>query len=173
MKKLTKEEIKDIESKGAYVKNSYLYKFEDGIVIEFDKDSISKTLWYDDETEGPISKDGSNKKEAFIRYNMRSVRNPAQEFIDNEGWGFIREPFLCRQYDYEETGRCFISWQSDYCGEPDPYYLKLKVRNLTREEIEEVAEANAEVIKAYQKRLETYYKRYGDKIYQRGYWANR
>ena len=52
-------------------------------------------------------------------------------------------------------------------------YADHETREVTESELETINAGIREIQADYEKRLKTYYKRYKDKIYSMGYWANR
>jgi hypothetical protein len=114
------------------------------------KPSIDSKIYYDDETPEP-----NITYSTFYNYNIRKAPKPLE--LRNQ-WGklvlrtqyFTGDVTNLTTYDYEEEGR-----------------------EVTKEELKLINEARKEVYDNYVKRLETYYKKYSNKIRTCGYWANR
>lgn len=145
---------------------------ENGYLIIIDKPSIHSTLYYDDEYEAP-----STKLESFINYNLfHSIFDTFDKWIkDNE--------------DYNKIGCCSgrlmhkvaISKECQYSNVPKSHWYHLYVdfdsqdmyELLSDDENEQFINIMYELKEAYIKRLNSYYKRYQNKISTYGYWANR
>lgn len=191
MKRLTKEEAFEMlckineDSKSEYwkkyyqqqAKQNYYYQFNDNLAIEFERSSIDRTMYYNDEYEAP-----STALESFINYNF------SHNFKDKGIASWIE-----METDLRETGCCLGShskmWLAQYYNDNrklltlrttreyqeycEPHESKVFVRYLTDEETKEILKAYEQIKQDYDKRLRTYYKRYHDKITTYGYWANR
>ena len=145
---------------------------ENGNLIIIDKPSINGTLYYDDEYDAP-----STKIESFISYNLfHSIFDTFDKWIkDNE--------------DYKRIGCCSgrlmqkvaISKECQYSDVPKSHWYHLYVdfdsqnmyELLSDEENEQFINIMYELKEAYIKRLNSYYRRYQNKISTYGYWANR
>lgn len=124
------------------------------------KPSISSTMYYDDEYDAP-----KTNKAQFLHYNQGN----APRKLENS----MRKYFLIKQYSGQNNEKlASITSYADYENPNDNPYIKI-IKELTTEEMQEVNKAIEEVQQDYTKRLETYYKRYADKITTSGYWANR
>ena len=139
-------------------KQNYYFKLSDGFVIEFDRPSISKVLYYDDEYDAP-----STDFENFKSYNI--ALNFKNSGLDRDARRF----WIGLQY-----GKGSLVYLTDgyYCNDL-PEYCPHFIRYITDQEKEDLLKAVEDMKKDYIKRLETYYKRYGKKVYAYGYWANR
>lgn len=118
------------------------------------KPTITTTIWYDDETEGP-----ENNKETFMRANNRHTKELPTD----------RKYFIAKNW-YRQTDQKLAAVTSCKTWEEPSTEV---IRELTPEEMILVHQAVAEVNADFQKRLETYYKRYSNKISVSGYWVNR
>ena len=127
------------------------------------KPSIENTLWYDDETEGP---DSSNF-EAFRAYNLRGKRFSLDEVIES-GRQVI---WVYTQYNGDKTDGKLKSWTAARVGE-EPRHTG-EYRKATEDDLKAIRQGLSEISADYEKRLKTYWKRYGDKVHAAGYWANR
>ena len=114
------------------------------------KPSIRNCLCYDDEGEAP-----SKSYESFHYYNMR-CKFKLYELSNNYG-----NLVMCPCYGGTEKLMCLT-----YSKDP-------KYRLVTKTELKAINEAIEEVKADYEKRLQTYYKKYSKNIYTMGYWANR
>lgn len=152
-------------------KNSLYLKTKDGYYITFDtKFDIDTDMWFDDEQPIP-----EKSEELFINYNMHNVRYDFSEYLKaQEDLKKYRccsashsEMFISRCYNDPEYKHVRInnaSWQKEQAE---------FVRDLTKEEIEEIIEFTEELKQNYIERLKKYYKRYNKNIWCRGYWVNR
>ena len=123
------------------------------------KPAIAKTIWYDDETDGP-----DNNKATFLRANERNIREPLTD---------DRKYYLIKNY-WRQTDEKLASISSyRVWEEPTPKESENVIRQLTLEELAIINKAIEEVNVNFRKRLETYWKRYSDKVSVRGYWVNR
>lgn len=153
-----------------FYKQYLLLITKDGYILELDNNpSISKTLWYDDETPTP------DKTETyFLNYNI-NINLPYRNI--NE--------YLEEKHRLETTGGA--SGLYDYNGLyfTNNYTNKLRVdfdfledkkeftRYMTKEEQNELIEIIKDLQNKYIERLKKYYKRYSKNICVSGYWANR
>ena len=127
------------------------------------KPNIEKTMWYDDETEGP----DASRFEAFREYNMRGKRLSLEDAMDygrSEVWIFT-------QYTHDRTGGKLKSWLTARIGE-EPTHVG-EYRKATEDDIKAIKQGLAEIKADYEKRLKTYWKKYSAKVRSAGYWANR
>lgn len=165
-KELAKKEWKDERMQEYLIKNYDFYKTNDGIIIEIEKAShlsINKTIWYDDEL--PENERPSASYENFIlenehhcnRYDRytEEIKRRTKFYFCNQG-----NPISYIDYD---------SYQDTY------HYgnLRYSIREITKEEMEEILQLYKERKENYLKRLERYYKRYGNHIHTNGYWRDR
>ena len=133
-------------------KDYVVIEFDDGyeVAIELRQPSIDRTMWYDDETEAP-----ERNFENFKEYNLCKVRT----FNPEEVW------YIARNLSYY-----VITPLRDVYRRYEEHEIK---RALTKEEKEFIAKLYDDYRNKFIKRLETYYKKYKDKIRASGYWANR
>lgn len=128
----------------------YIQSGETFINVGSAKPSIDKTLWFDDETDTP---------EVTFDYFRNYNRHHFPRRLKDE------QQFVTANYRGDKTGgrlACFTI--ND--GRTD-------CRPATADEVNK---ANAAIEKArddYEKRLQRYWKRYGDKVHAAGYWVNR
>lgn len=176
----TPEEIEEIAKKEwnspkmqEYIKKSYDFIItKEGFYIELEKInkiSISKTMWYDDETEGPEENETN-----FILYNMR-LNDPAKHITAylEEKERLYTMGSASGRYDYngfyietyKEGKRTYINFYDDTSGE--------KIRYLTEEEQEDYVRIIKDRKEKYIERLKKYFKRYGQHVHASGYWVNR
>ena len=139
--------------------NNYKYINIDGLWVNVcrSKPGIQNKMWYDDEMPNP----GENK-EMFIAYNIRSA--PGR--FDNsryKGW------FISNRWAQDGSTLTTITMQRFFNQSPPANYI----REITQTEFDELNKAIDEVRADYMKRLETYWKKYSDKVYSVGYLANR
>lgn len=150
----------------------------DGNIIRVKRPGIMRDIWYDDETPHPFGPDGSRKHEAFIAHNMANFDDmgvarwmEAREQLRTRGCctgAFITRPRLEKP-----------SWDSGWLYatlalfDGYPYHEPAPVGELDDAQMDELAAIMEELRGRYLKRLESYWKRYGDKVYARGYWAMR
>lgn len=125
------------------------------------KPSITKTLWYDDTTEGPDATES-----AFMHENERNnVPGPWELQYRN----YQDLYYLVNYHGDKSGGRLVCLTYEEY----NPCRTAL-LRKVTAEELELINEAVESVRKDYTKRLKAYWKRYGkDNFRVEGYWADR
>ena len=153
-----------------FYKQYVLLITKDGYILELDSNSsISKTLWYDDETPTP------DKTETyFLNYNInlnlpyRNIKEYLEEKNRLETTGGASG-----LYDYD--GLYFTSNYTnkkrigfDYLNDKRGF-----VRYMTSEEQNELFKIIKNLQNKYIERLKKYYKRYSKNIHVSGYWANR
>lgn len=148
-------------------------------MVEIDKPSIENEIWYDDETPNPFGDNNEHKKAAFKSRNMQNLylseqfeewleckREYEEEGVTTGAW--VAEPYTTKKY--RSDGRLdfvFFVPRYTYKHQDDPTKTPL-----SEDEIAELKAISDEIKAQFEKRLETYYKRYSDKIFSRGYWAN-
>lgn len=160
-----------------YMQDNYI-KFRDG-VIKLHRQGIESEFWYDDEYDSPLTDDENQRKAYFIAENNRRFRD----------WGISEWLELDRQL--KETGCClgkrvdvpFVAKYSE--REQVPVFLMnhderdwyeasgvefIPMTDEEREQLIAIVDCERE---RFNKRLETYWKRYSHKVCARGYWANR
>lgn len=146
---------------------------DDGFLISVrrDRPGISKILYYSDEdystgeyrTATDIAPNKEALKNCFMSENLRKIRS-VTDWLDKHPCGKL---FISKngQYICDSEVRAVAT---DFPGEEYKYE-----RELTVDEIETIRKVVAEDKKAFEKRLERYWKRYSDKVYISTYWANR
>ena len=117
------------------------------------KPTITKDIYYDDETADP-----GTSKAIFLAHNT-----PIRTFTDD------RKYYLIKHY-CSQTNQKLASIIT--CRTWEEPTLKT-IKEVEPEELQAINEAIEEVNVNYAKRLETYFKRYAGKIRTHGYWANR
>lgn len=123
------------------------------------KPTIKNQMWYDDEKEDP-----GTSKARFLRYN-ESNKPKLLDMQNKDNF------YLQRRYskDHGEKIAC-IYYFDERRNSKLPDYV---IRKLTLAELKLINNARQEVRTDFDKRLETYYKKYSDKIRSSGYWVNR
>lgn len=169
-------------TKGGWIdyfnKKDYIRFAKSGLTVAIDRPSIDSTIYYNDEYDSPINADDSNKKEVFIRYNMRNfndfrIYDWMQSRIDLETIGccsgiWSSQPVLVVYPHNDDNNEVHIDFTSrEYT--PD----NANIIPLDDDEIEALKAIVDGLKAAYMNRLETYYKRYSKNIHSYGYWANR
>ncbi len=162
-----------------YMRDDYL-DIDGEHVIEIEKPHVKSEFWYDDEYDSPLTDDEGQRRAYFMAANMDT------QFKD---FG-LAEWDRCNR-DLEEIGCCtgrylsepFLAvWPSGECYPHffyDRDYLRMdEARGMTRipmtaEQIDGLREVMDGQRAKFEKRLGTYWKRYGDKVCAHGYWANR
>ena len=142
------------------IKTYDFYKTEDGLVLEITKPSklgMTTTIWYDDEL--PEEEVPTACYENFVLENN----------------------YNCNRYDcYKEQ----IERNNPlyFCSNNNLVYIDYEyrygdvrniVREITKEEEQELLEIFKKQKEDYLVRLERYFKRYSKHIHARGYWVNR
>lgn len=137
------------------------------MALAVNRPHITSTIWYDDTLNDPSCGEGGLKG-AFLAYNrfMAGIREP--------DWDRAADPALLWQPDSHEgilltgddEGRRFDEKRliGLYGYERHP---------LTPEQVEELKAAYRDVWAAFDKRLNTYWKRYSRKVMTMGFWADR
>ena len=128
------------------------------ILFEEEKPSIDSDLWFDDELPIP-----ELSEELFINYNLHNLHTIKENNSLNT---FIYNPY----YKCENPYNCVRCSQNGYSYAVDDNTFK---RMLTPEEEQVILQLDNDNKEKYIKRLKSYFKRYQDKIYCRGYWVNR
>lgn len=161
------------------VKHHTIYRLEGGELYKIWKPSISSTICYSDEHDSPLAGKGEDgKREAFIAYNMRSMQGICavkwlewRDELHRTGCAsgkFLLTPMMCDGRD-----GCVRVGCRAYDGEAHEYDISNRIRDLSREEMEDVAECERDAMHAYEKRLNTYWKRYSRNVLCSAYWADR
>lgn len=128
-------------------KDEIVLEYEDGkyATLRCPQEHINSDLWFRDDDEMP-----EKNEELFINYNLG---------------------------DYSMEHNKYIIKSGNYVGISDTYFFDGRddeiIRPL-RDDEKEVIEAALNERKAkFIKRLKTYWKRYSNKVFVRGYWADR
>lgn len=141
------------------LKSSKYIQIGDSMVdIGDSKPSISNEMWYDDETEGP-----QVNLENFKAYNASNMpKYYEMRGRSIHGSGTLK---IVPQYDgVNGLELATLTYEDDVS---DEYIV------VSEDQLQEINEGVKEIRDDYEKRLNSYYKRYGDKIIARGYWKNR
>lgn len=128
-------------------KDEIVLEYEDGkyAILNCPQEHISRDLWFRDDDEMP-----EKSEELFINYNLGDYSMEYNKYIVKNG-DYV---YISDRYFFDERG-----------DEP--------IRPL-RDDEKEVIEAALNERKAkFIKRLKTYWKKYSNKVYVRGYWADR
>ena len=169
LKKLNEQETMELAQKEwstegmqKYLFQTYdFYKTNDGLIFEVQKANklgINKTIWYDDEL--PTENIPRANFDNFVlnnTYNCDKYIYYAEEFNKNTKFYFCKNNSNISYIDYEyrQSGVDNI------------------IREISKEEMQEILGIYKQQRDAYINRLEKYYKRYGQHITSRGYWVNR
>lgn len=127
------------------------------------KPTIDKTMWYDDETEGPKA-----TFENFKQYNMSNAPRTVEEQMEQHN----RKPYICNNY-YLNAGETTSPLKSVVFRNEFNDRFNGDERPATEAEIALIKEAIDKARENYFTRLERYWKRYSNKVHAAGYWANR
>jgi hypothetical protein len=127
-----------------------------------DNPSIAKTIYYDDTRSDP----GSSKT-VFLHANKMNM--PEERELQTRNCGY-RELYICVHYWNDKTNGRLVSLQSLTEEEAGKDTV---IRKVTAPELLIINEAIRESKDKYAKRLEAYYKRYGQHVRSSGYWADR
>lgn len=167
----TKLGARDIE----YAKSNTYATTNDGFVvgIPVKKPRIQKDVWRADTdyetgeyvSPSDIAKDKEHLKDLWVEDNLREFQG------------------LTKWLDEHPTSDLYLSKGPMYCKDSNVRYFAVlrygdweidkMERKATEDEIEFIRNLEAEQMAAFKKRLETYWKRYSDKIGVRTYWADR
>ena len=142
-----------------YSIKSYKYIDIDGIIVDVgrSKPPISRTLYFNDEHEAP-----QVNYENFAAYNKR-LNNPSEYKLQ---WSSYHGDGKLKLLKDERSNIYQLSY--DEARDKD-----VETKEVTEKELEAINQGIREIQADYEKRLKTYYKRYSDKIFTSGYWANR
>lgn len=153
VKLLTAEELEKMNIDDYYIKEYAFIKLGNKLVnIGRRKPGIERSIYYDDETPRP-----NINYDFFEYYNMgRAFGN-----LSNDRFSQLDIYFYRTNSIYYEFTNC-RGWIREQ--NPTP---------LSTDEKKQILAAVEILKKDYKKRLKTYYKKYSDKIYTHGYWANR
>lgn len=169
---IQKESPEKQEKDCKYFYKQYLLLItKDGYILELDSNpSISKTLWYDDETPTP-----DKTEQYFLNYNIninlpyRNINEYLEEKhrLETTGGATGLYDYNGIYFTYTYTNKKRIGF--NYLSDKDKYF----VRYMTKEEQNELIEIIKDLQNKYIERLKKYYKRYSKNICVSGYWANR
>ena len=172
-------------TKGGWIdyfnKKDYIRFEKPGLTVSVDRPTIETTIWYSDEYDSPIKRDGSNRKEVFIRENMSSFNDfriykwtKARQELETTGccsglW--TDKPVLIEYHRENDNNEVCI----DFTRHHEDHFLpdNATITELDADEIEALRKVVDSLKAAYMARLERYYARYADHIHAHGYWANR
>ena len=170
MKKLKELELKELEEllkirwnnsesmvEHCLKNNSYVKIDNKFVDIGSKKPTIQKQFWFDDEKPIP-----EPSKEIFMRGNKRS-NSPREYELENDRYEKLK---LIPQYHNDKTD--FIIYTLSY--QESENYSSIEV---TEEMLKIIDAAVKELKTNYEKRLETYWKRYSRHVNCSGYWVNR
>lgn len=156
------------------VKNNYYLLTNSNDLIEIDKPRIKKVMYYDDEGPRP-----STAYESWKEYNIsyyfsipRYIEEWKKDIAELKKTGCCRADLLKHpayikyENQYKYTVYLYLDWYEQERKAGSLVYLDEK-------ETEEYIKCIDVIMNEYEKRLKTYYKKYSDKIYTYGYWANR
>ena len=130
------------------------------------KPKIESTLWYDDETQGP----DANLFEEFREYNLRGKAATLDEITKR--FGSDGKIWIYKNKYTRDNRNILRGWTTSDTYHGKPTHVG-ECYEATEEERAAIAQGLQEIRNNYEKRLKTYWKRYSDKVYARGYWANR
>lgn len=153
VKILTNEELREMGLSDYYYKEYTFIKLRGKLLnIGKRKPGIERTIYYDDETPCPK-----------ISYNFFEDYNMKRAFGN-----LLNDEFFDIDLYFYKTNNIYYEFTSylDWIREPKPEIL-------TADEKKQILEVIEILKKDYRKRLKTYYKKYANKIYTHGYWANR
>lgn len=115
------------------------------------KPGIKRAIYYDDETPRP--------KISYIFFEHYNMKSAFDNLSDEQFLKMDIYLYPCQNW-YEYTN--YREW-----------YNEIDLITLSTESKKKILSAIEILKKDYEKRLKTYYKKYSDKIYTHGYWANR
>lgn len=152
----------------------------DGHIVEIEKPSIKSEFWYDDERDSPLTDDEEQRKRYFIAENMRwqfkdfglAEWDECERQLEEIGCctgRHLSEPFLAVWPD----GQCYPHFFGDEGSIKLDEARGMTRIPMTRGQIDGLREVVDGQRAKFGKRLNTYWKRYGDKVCAHGYWANR
>lgn len=110
----------------------------------------------------------ANYIDVFYNYNMQGKRFDLDELIKERNGGNV---WVYTNYTRDNTGGKLKGWTVTRYGEV-PTHLG-DYHRATDDDIMAIKQGLATMKAAYEKRLQTYWKRYSNKVSARGYWANR
>lgn len=157
---------------------------EAGVVVMLDKPSIEKVVYYDDEYPNPLPSEDDKRK----AYWMELILDRFDIFPGFSAWLKARDEW---RKDGHTIGTFlelpWLDWDTNRVPNSHLKFFKAPAdmqwadvlpkgwqrRTLTEDEIAQLEEIHENMKARYIKRLETYWRRYSDKIMSCGYWANR
>ncbi len=143
---------------------------KDGYILALENNpSISKTLWYDDETPTP-----EKTEQYFLNYNI-NINLPYRNIIKylEEKERLQKTGGASGLYDYNGIyfSNCYVNKKRiDFDFLEDKRHF---LRYMTESEQAELLEIIKDLQNKYIERLKKYYKRYSKNIHVSGYWVNR
>lgn len=147
----------------------------DGFIVAFSKckPRIDKVLWYADEdystgeyrAASDIAPDKEALENCFISENLRKFHS-LTDWLDKHPCGKL---FISKKGQYVKDSK--VRGIATDFDEPEAQFKY--ERALTDEEVETIRKTVDEEKKAFEQRLERYWKRYSDKVYISTYWADR
>ena len=154
-----------------YQRYHEFYETDDGFIVAYDipKPGIGSAIYRPDEIDGKLcpstywASDQKELKALFFSDNLRKIKSYSErlrEYPMEKLW--ITKRPLYRHDSVARAIRC------DEESEFDEYE-----RQLTKAELKVILEREKYWRERYQKRLETYWKKYSDKVYVHTYWADR
>lgn len=200
MRLLSKEEVKERAQKFSFVKNAKDEKEREqwmkfyltdsdyidiyGHLLSINRPRIDHVIYFDDTLPDPL-RDGVDKRAVFMDENLE------MNFTDFgiEEWkaqmkdlhesgsccgGYLTEPFYLYNIDERKDDAC-VGIRFTY----DNYERRVGLPKgcarapLTQQDIDELEAIVNQLKEKYVARLDRYYKRFSDKIYASGYWADR
>lgn len=131
------------------------------IEVADSKPTIHKQMWYDDETDAPEA-----NLENFRDYNIKMSLPKKYEMSGRNlnGRGSLK---AIHQFG-NKNGLELATLTYD-----NPEDIKGEYKEISESELEEINKGVDEVRDNYEKRIKTYFNKYGDKIRASGYWKNR
>lgn len=167
-KELKQQKIQELKEAGLddYYIEEYHYTKIHGFYMQIykKKPSIDRVIYYDDEYERP--------KVDFELFKAYNFRMNAQGLTDEEIEKLGANSTIVIAYEY--CGKFYLNAFSCEHYLKEFYTLQgLSSYTLTQEEKKQVVNVLKALQADYIKRLETYWKKYSDKVYTYGYWADR
>lgn len=167
-KELKQQNIQELKEAGLndYLIQNYHYTKIQGLYVEVykKKPPIDRVIFYDDKYERP-----KVDFELFKAYNFRlNAQGLTDEEIEKLG---ANSTIVIA---YEENGKFYLNAFSCEHYLKEFYTLQgANIYTLTQAEKAQVVRELKALQADYTKRLETYWKKYSNKVYAYGYWADR
>ena len=153
VKLLTNEELEKMNIDDYYIKEYAFIMLNNKLVnIGKRKPGIERSIYYDDEPPQPN-----------INYGFFEYYNMSRAF-----GSLSNDRFLEMNLYFYSTNNLYYEF-TNY----REWIRELNPTPLSTDEKKQILAAVEILKKDYKKRLKTYYKKYSDKIYTHGYWANR